>query len=266
MIILSKIFGNTSFNSTINFIRLKNSNSKLFNSKLFKSKLLTNSKLFAIFLASAVITTALLTTNAWAYKVGDFPGVGSYAKWQEAWGVERKIFKINNNTDQIDLCRSAIAIYPYEADFWINLGNLYTDKNKKIECYLQAAKLNPDDCGGYQGAAYEYQQMGQYEKAIVYWKKAIAVKSNDSGSYVSLATCLEAENETQEAINLLLEGYKLTSNIDILYDIGVGYYKLHNYDMAKSYFNKCLKIRPNYKRYIDSLNLVNKELNKKGGL
>ena len=79
MIILSKIFGNSSFNSAINLIRQKNSNFKL-----FKSKLYGNSKLFVIFLVSAVLATAMLTTNAWAYKVGDFPGVGSYDKWQEA--------------------------------------------------------------------------------------------------------------------------------------------------------------------------------------
>ena len=268
MIILSKIFGSSSFNSTINSIRPIKRNLMLFKSKLLKSnllnsKLFTNSKLFVIFFASGVIVSVLLTNIAWAYKPGTFPGVGSYDKWQEGVAVFEQAYNIKNNAEAIKLYQKAIDIYPYDADFWLNLGNLYVDKQKRIECYLQAAKLNPDECFGYQGAGYEYQLLGDYNKAIELDKKGLSIDPSCSKIYVNLSDCLTKLKKYEEAINWLKKGYSITNNPDLLYDIGVTYLDFGNYKLAKVYLEKCRIYKPNDKLLIDALKEVNKKLNLK---
>ena len=125
---------------------------------------------------------------------------------------------------------------------------------------MKAAELNPDDCGGYQNAAYEYQHMGQYSKAIVYLKKAITITPNNSGFYVGLGECFVKLKKIDEAIDWLKKGYSITNNPDLLYDIGATYLDAGYYKLAKLYLEKCYKFKPNDKNLINALKEVNKKL------
>ena len=170
--------------------------------------------------------------------------------------IFEQAYSTKNTPEAIKLYQKAIDTYPYDATFWFGLGNLYTDKHKKIECFLKAAELNPDDCGGYQNAGYEYQHMGQYEKAIEYWQKAIAIKSNDSGFYAGLGKCYQKLKKYDEAVNIYKSGYRATNDIDLLLNVGVLYLNCGNYQMAKECFESCQKLQPNNKNVKKAFNLL----------
>ena len=240
MIILSKIFGNSSFNSAINLIRQKNSNLKLFLS----------------FLVTIVLASSMLTNVAWAYKDGDFPGVGSYAKWQEANVYFNKAVPLNNLAEEEALYKKAIEIYPYDAGFWINYANSTNNKQEKLRRYLEAARLNPDDCSGYQGAGVEYQRLGQYEKAIECIKKAIAITPTNVHFYASLGDCYQKLKKYDEAVDCYKSGFRSTNDIDLYLDVGVAYLNSGNYQKAKECFESCQKLQPNNQNVINSFKML----------
>ena len=241
---LSKIFGKSGFQGAFNLIRPKNI-------KLNQ---------FMTFLVTIVLVSLMLTTVAWAYKDGEFPGVGSYAKWQEANVYYNKAAAINNLPEEEALNKKAIEIYPYDAGFWINYAYSTNNKQEKIKRYLEAARLNPDDCRGYQGAGYEYQLLGDYNKAIELDKKGLSIDPSCSKIYVNLSDCLAKFKKYEEAINWLKKGYTITNNPDLLYDIGATYMDAGNYKSAKVYLDKCYIYKPNEKFLTDALKEVNKKL------
>ena len=257
---LSKIFGKSVFEGTMlpisnNFKPVVGSVTK---ESPYVSRGLKSNNFKQLFscLTLVFLACSVFTTSAWAYERNTFPGVGSQDKWLEACEVDKKILGAKSAQERILLLNKAISIYPYEADFWVNLGNTYTDKQKKIECYLKAAELNPDDCSGYQGAAYEYQQLGQYSKAVEYWQKAIAISPKDISFYTGLAMCYCKLNKFDDAVKWSLKGYSLSHDPSLLNNAAYSYKLAKKYRLALKYYEECNKVRPSNKETIKEINEI----------
>ena len=219
-----------------------------------------NFKLLMSFLTAVILASSIFATNSWAYKPGTFPGVGSYAKWQEGVAIFEQAYSTKNTPEAIKLYQKAIDTYPYDATFWFALGNLYTDKHKKIECFLKAAELNPDDCGGYQNAGYECQQLGNYKQAIEFDKKAIAINPLELKCYGNLADVYEKLGRREEVIATFNLGFNNTHNALFLYAVGVEYEKLNEYKKALANFEIYLRQYPNDKKCLAEIKKVQSKL------
>ena len=77
----------------------------------------------------------------------------------------------------------------YKATIYINLGVLYRylgQKEKAIEYYQKAIKLDPEYARAYSNLGVVYDDLGQKEKAIEYYQKAIKLDPEDAFAYNNL--------------------------------------------------------------------------------
>ena len=110
-----------------------------------------NRKLLAA-LCLVVVSAGMTLSIAVAYQ-GKFPGKGSLADWERAskvydQGVDAADEK--NYEKAVQLNRSAISIYPHDADFYVSLGVALSSLNrdKDAEAPLRKAiELAPTDFG-----------------------------------------------------------------------------------------------------------------------
>ena len=100
---------------------------------------------------SAMVMIALVLLCAVTCPAGDakgFPGRGSMDTWERAHEIYNEGYELNMLGDYqqaISKFRSAIILYPYDADFYYDLGNAYsgTDQWSLAEqSYRSSLKIN----------------------------------------------------------------------------------------------------------------------------
>ena len=215
------------------------------------------------FIISALITllaAILLNNSALAYKPYEFPGVGSYDKWTEANVYYNKGNGLSVNSEKKAMYKKAIEIYPYDANYWENYSLVCSDVNEKIQCCLKAASLNPDDCAGYQGAGWEYQKLGEYQKAIECDKKAIAIDPGNLTVYNNLADCYDHFKQYEASALLYKSGYDKTKNPDFAFNAGLYYRKSNNLQQALDSFKIYLNANPDNKKCIKNISEIKLKL------
>lgn len=76
-----------------------------------------------------------------------------------------------------------------------------------------------------------------YEEAIKLYKKAIKEKENESSSHYNLAVCLIKQKKFDEAIVVLHEALKLSTNSKYFFNLAYCHMQLMDYKKAIRYFN-----------------------------
>ena len=241
------------------FLLLNNCFFELFRMQFtnFKSILPNEYTLRALAIAFVLIAAVAITPKAFAYKDGDFPGVGNYNDWVKANGYFNQANNSKGIAEKAVLYKKAISIYPYDAGYWINYASsAITDEQEKINCFLKAAQLNPDDPLGYQDAGVEYQKIGQYQKAIECYEKVLAINPSLPDFYVGILNCFLSLKKYNEAAMWSLKGYRLTKDPDLLYNAGYSYDKGKEYKLALKYYQEYLKLNPTDKDTIDLIKAI----------
>lgn len=94
-------------------------------------------------------------TMAQAEQGRAFPGIGSRKVWERACDLNNEALsarKANRVEQAIDLYKKAIAIYPFDGDFYHNLGIAYYARGDYRTAELNARKATKMD-----PTAYDYQ-------------------------------------------------------------------------------------------------------------
>jgi len=162
-------------------------------------------------------------------------------------------------------------------------GNSVTDKDKArafedlgksavrqgklrsaLENYLEAEKFDPENAYIKDELAQVYRDLGQYQKALQYFKQALILKprfpevQNNLGAlYILLKEWDLAIEHCQKAANDLL--YK-TPHFAYS-NLGMAYYFKGNHGMAVRSFQQALKLAPEYSPAYFGLGYVYEELN-----
>ncbi len=98
----------------------------------------------------------------------------------------------------------------------------------------------------YFSKACEYQKNNQYEKAIIFYKKAIAIKSDDYASYKNIGYCMAKIEKYDKAIQNYKKALELNSNLIMIHkNIGEIFIKKGDIEKAKIEYNKLKKTKPN---------------------
>ncbi len=204
-------------------------------------------------LVVGLIIQFLNPLSAFAYKEGDFPGIGS----EDAWNNAVKYMNQGNQANGEEACKfylKAISIYPYDAAFWDNLGIETKDNNKAIEYYKKAIELNPEFIKPYINLGVTYRELGRHEESINWFQKALKLEPNNGSDYDSIGLEYSKLKKYKEAMPYFQSYIKLKPERDDGYtNLGCCYDGLNNFPKAIESYKQALLINPT--NWINNVNL-----------
>ncbi len=134
---------------------------------------------------------------------------------------------------------SCSAYNQTEVESLVSSGIKYHDKgqyDQAINSYKKALQIDPNSSLVNYEISYTYLMAGDYENSLIHSSKVI--KLNDKyvlESYVSKSSCLDYLGQTEEAIKLLEKGIKkFGDNYLLYYNLAFDYYKIENYEKART--------------------------------
>ncbi len=185
-------------------------------------------------------------------------------KWRKSKSAEafnRGIKAWKKKKDLEDALRwtlFSLKIDSTNVNAWKNLAFLYQEKvkrfessgvadsakyydEKRFEVYKKAHRIAPDDTEILWILAGLYTSRGKPDSAIALLSPLIG-KTDEPKVYFALADAYDAKADTQKALEMLTKAEALDpQNVDLLFDIGVRYYRMHNFDRAATYFGKVVE-------------------------
>ncbi len=181
---------------------------------------------------------------AFAYKEGDFPGIGS----EDAWNNANQYFNKGNNTNGEAACKfylKAISIYPYDAFIWYNLAVETKDNSKAIEYCQKAIELNPDYINSYLKLGYIFKKMDRHDEAINYYQKALKLEPNNGSAINGIGNVYLHLKKYKEAMPYFQSFIKLEPEQGVGYNnLGCCYDGLNNFSKAIECYKQALLIDP----------------------
>lgn len=122
----------------------------------------------------------------------------------------------------------------------VNQGIEYHDNgdyDKAIETYKMALAIDPESTLVHYEMSYTYLEKKDYEKALEHSRFVIKKKTNNlREAYTIYGTTLDILGRTEESIAAYKEGIAVTEPYYLLYyNLALDYYKLNDYENAKTY-------------------------------
>ena len=133
--------------------------------------------------------------------------------------------KIGQTEEAIQHFERAISLHPYRATFWANLGRAYG-------------------------------QLGQYDKAIEVFRRALSLDPNYLQAHEHLADLYVVQKRYQEAVVHYQKAVELDPKPRLYLNLGMSYFNLQEYDLAKAAWEKALTINPHYEDAQTNLRLL----------
>ncbi|HHY90064.1 MAG TPA: tetratricopeptide repeat protein [Clostridiales bacterium] len=152
---------------------------------------------------------------------------------------------------------------PYSSANWKLAGDVFSQIRKDrlaVICYQKALAVNSEDIQNilediYYGLGISYQQLGQFEKAVGYYRRLLGNQSGEAKFLLHLSTIYrdvlhqfdEAERYGREFIRLYPQnGYGH-------YNLGLVYLSSNNLKKAKWHLYKAKKLLPSYSPVYDAI-------------
>ncbi|MCD6594218.1 tetratricopeptide repeat protein [bacterium] len=193
--------------------------------------------------------------------------ISEITKWRKsksgkAFNKGLNLWKKKKDLDgSIEWTLTSIEIDSTNISAWKNLGYLYQQKmikfdkdNKqdslkyytelRIKTYKKAYSLDKKDEGLVAIMAGLYTLDSKADSAIVILTPFF--ESKNPKIFSAAADAYDALDKKDEALKMLTKMERLNPNdAGVLFDIGIRYYNMEDYDNAAGYFDKVIKINPN---------------------
>jgi predicted O-linked N-acetylglucosamine transferase (SPINDLY family) len=179
--------------------------------------------------------------------------------------------KLSGKTQEgIQKYYEAIKIHPHYAPAYYNLGVVYSEMmqyDMALSCYEKAALEKPMYAEAYCNMGVIYKNRGDLESAITCYERCLAVspnfeiaKNNMAIALTDLGTKVKLEGD----INQGMEYYKkaLYYNwhyADAMYNLGVAFGELLNFDMATVYYELAFHFNPHCAEACNNLGVIYKD-------
>ena len=189
---------------------------------------------------------------------------GAYKHYLQGQGYLYRFDYQDNIAKAIESFQTAIVLDKNYADAYVGLAQaqLRSFIEYKKTDYLQAMETTIQDLmrvnGNHRLINYLYGelmlQQGQYQAAVVLFKKNIELSATFIKAYMGLSDAYIALDELFNAEQVLLKGYKLMPhNFNTLTNLGIFHYSYGDYSKAIEYFTLLTQQAPN--NYLAYLNI-----------
>ncbi|RMH83350.1 MAG: hypothetical protein D6681_16920 [Calditrichaeota bacterium] len=151
----------------------------------------------------------------------------------------------------LDYLRDYRKIRPSpETEFWKWLGMAYVQAERypeAVEALEQYVAETPDDPEVLKTLALAEFTLKRYDQAISYLNRAGQLLPNDGEVYLYRARYFRIMNKPDVAVEQLKLGLlRDSTNVDILFELGVVEYEHGNYPQSEGYFRRVIELAPQY--------------------
>lgn len=127
-------------------------------------------------------------------------------------------------------------------------------------CSLECVKAQTAAAMDAYQDGYSYYKLQNYERALSLFKQAIKADSNFLDAYRAAIACLDALDQSKEALPYYLNAIRVApADKKLHYNLALTYMENKEYDQAKIYLNKALEIDPLYTKASTQLNALQRQ-------
>lgn len=156
----------------------------------------------------------------------------------------------------ISYYQKAVSINPKLYEGFYNLGvccQKQNDNVKAIEYYLTSLKLFPQNEKVLNNLAVAYKRVGQTDKAIEVFEKALSIDPNLTMTLSNMGSILLFKDPRRALARLLEAVKKSPDDVGVLYNLGIAYQILGDFDKSLEYLKKCAKADPDFEQVYGQL-------------
>ena len=162
------------------------------------------------------------------------------------------------------LYREILKTNPNHANTRNNLGSVLKElgeSQKAISCFQKAIEIQSDHAGAYYNLGIVFNELGELQKAISCFQKTIGIQSNHVGAYYNLGNAFRELEESKKAIGYYEKAIQINPNHAGAYNnLGNALKDLGEHKKAISCYEKAIQINPNHSGAYNNLGNVFREL------
>ena len=158
---------------------------------------------------------------------------------------------LNEHDKSLEAFKNAIKVDSTSVEAWRNLGITYQARGEYEEAakaFAKVVELSPDDYDGLFSLGDMYFQLGEHQKALESYKKAAEIKGDDAALQYQIGATLFILEKYKEAGQAFQTSAALSKDKDpdlykdALFNLGVSYLKMQDYDAAITTLQRVLAI------------------------
>jgi superkiller protein 3 len=182
-----------------------------------------------------------------------------------AYTTGSKLLWENNLNEAEGYLKKAVELDPLFVDAMDHLGMVYRRQNRLDEAeamYLKSISINDKNIVPYQNLAVVYRLKNRLNDALEMYKKMAGIDENNPESYYGIGELFYMVRDYEKAILFFDKAIELYLDQDspVVYDAfyykGMIYYRMNNYDEALKYLEEVQKADPNNKTVEQIINEI----------
>lgn len=160
-------------------------------------------------------------------------------RYQHALGLA---YSMNGDLEKAEnALKAALAINPNDSESYNLLGSVYVDMERYDDAIDSFKRVIRDK--NYSQPKFPYYNMGvalrrqgRLSEAVAAFQRAVSIDPEFYRVYISLAEIYKDNNDYKHALHFFKKAEPgFGENVDLLYQIGHAFFKLRQFDQAKSY-------------------------------
>jgi tetratricopeptide (TPR) repeat protein len=172
----------------------------------------------------------------------------------QAYTIGSKLLRENSFNEAESYLKEAIELDPLFVDAMDHLGMVYRRQNRLDEAeemYLRSISINDKNLVPYQNLAIVYRLKNRLNDALEMYKKMVSIDENSPEPYYGIGELFYIVGDYEKSIPFFDKAIELyiEQNSVVVYDAfyykGMIYYRMGNYDEALKYLEEVQKVNPN---------------------
>jgi tetratricopeptide (TPR) repeat protein len=170
--------------------------------------------------------------------------------------------EMNDTLKALRQFQNAVAADPEYYNAYIQLGNLYSDKNdpEGIAYFSNAIRIDEFSDEAYYGRGFLYQKLEKYKEAVADYQKTVELNPTHKFAYYNTGSINAILGKQDKALEQFTTAIKFAPDFDKAYNRIAQIMEMQG-DKAAARINyeKCLEINPNFVLAKEGLARINNE-------